>query len=223
MSMPIHWRPSACAATSAVPQPQNGSRTMSPGLEGNRDHPFQERQRLLRGPWEPFLGLAVDGGNVVPDVLERRPWVVVEVPLVLRHPRLRVHESALALELLHVGLRVRPIAPRIGPHCDSAQTGPLVRGGLPQSQTRPNCGINLGHDIVVQMAPHAGAGGDPSIAVDRPQVTAFDHRVLSTGPKVASRSSLSGSPTCGRSCSWSRPLLTAVTAVFITASPGRWC
>ncbi len=33
MSMPIHWRPSFWAATVAVPQPQNGSSTMSPGLD----------------------------------------------------------------------------------------------------------------------------------------------------------------------------------------------
>ena len=33
MSIPIHCRPSFWAATIAVPQPQNGSRTTSPGLE----------------------------------------------------------------------------------------------------------------------------------------------------------------------------------------------
>jgi hypothetical protein len=32
MSIPIHCRPSFCAATSAVPQPQKGSSTMSLGL-----------------------------------------------------------------------------------------------------------------------------------------------------------------------------------------------
>ena len=32
MSMPIHCRPNFCAAWTAVPQPQNGSRTTSPGL-----------------------------------------------------------------------------------------------------------------------------------------------------------------------------------------------
>ena len=32
-SMPIHWRPSSCAACIVVPQPQNGSSTTSPGLE----------------------------------------------------------------------------------------------------------------------------------------------------------------------------------------------
>ena len=31
-SMPIHRRPARCAATSAVPLPQNGSSTTSPGL-----------------------------------------------------------------------------------------------------------------------------------------------------------------------------------------------
>ncbi len=41
MSMPIHARFSFCAAWTAVPQPQNGSRTISPSLELAADDPFQ--------------------------------------------------------------------------------------------------------------------------------------------------------------------------------------
>ena len=33
MSMPIHCRPSFCAAATAVPHPQKGSNTTSPALE----------------------------------------------------------------------------------------------------------------------------------------------------------------------------------------------
>ncbi len=45
MSMPIHRRPSAWAASMVVPHPQNGSSTTSPGLDARRDDPLQRAPR----------------------------------------------------------------------------------------------------------------------------------------------------------------------------------
>ena len=47
MSMPIQRRPSFCAAAMVVPQPQNGSRTTSPGLL----LAAMMRSRSARGFW----------------------------------------------------------------------------------------------------------------------------------------------------------------------------
>ena len=48
MSMPIHWRSSFCAATSAVPQPQKASSTMSFSLLLALMMRSSSGQRLLR-------------------------------------------------------------------------------------------------------------------------------------------------------------------------------
>ncbi len=46
-SMPMKWRPSRLATAPVVPEPKKGSRTTSPGLVEENEHPVQQRFRLL--------------------------------------------------------------------------------------------------------------------------------------------------------------------------------
>ena len=67
MSMPTQRRPSFCAATMAVPQPQNGSSTMSPGLLLACDDALQQGDGLLCGIAETLPGSErTKGRNVDP-------------------------------------------------------------------------------------------------------------------------------------------------------------
>ena len=59
-SMPIHLRPSFCAAAMVVPHPQNGSRTTSPGLLLACNDAFQQGKRFLSWVAKTFGSLRID-------------------------------------------------------------------------------------------------------------------------------------------------------------------
>ena len=104
MSMPIHWRPRFCAATSAVPQPQKASSTMSFGLLLSFDDAFQERKRLLRRITEALVSLCIERADVDPtQFCSGTPLHLVEITLVSGElPAARVDDAAFRLQLLHV-------------------------------------------------------------------------------------------------------------------------
>ena len=70
MSMPIHRRPSFSAAATAVPQPQNGSRTYIAGVAAGLDDAFQEGEELSGGIAKSFGGIGADRWYVIPNILQ---------------------------------------------------------------------------------------------------------------------------------------------------------
>ena len=68
------------------------------------DDALEQRARLLRRVAEPLGHARTDGRDVRPQILERHPRHLVEIPLVLRHALVGVPEPTLTRELLHVGL-----------------------------------------------------------------------------------------------------------------------
>ena len=81
ISMPIHWRLSFSAATSAVPQPQKASSTMSFSLLLARDDAIQKGERFLRRITKPFLRLRIDRRNIVPHRVDGPPFLFVKIAL----------------------------------------------------------------------------------------------------------------------------------------------
>ena len=65
-SIPTHFLPNISAATHAVAHPQNGSRTMSPGLEDAEIIRFQQRKWLLSRVASSLFCVGLDRLDVRP-------------------------------------------------------------------------------------------------------------------------------------------------------------
>ena len=118
MSMPIHCRPKFSAATSAVPQPQKASSTMSFGLLLALMIRSSKGQRLLGWIAETFLRGLVQTVDVRPNDCQLGPCVhrgqmVPRRSVEENHPRCpssSANESPRLVPFVHLRARIPPVA-----------------------------------------------------------------------------------------------------------------
>ena len=105
------------------------------GVAGGFDDSIQERERLLGGISKGFLGLRVDGRDVLPDRIKQDAFLLIEIPLQARHSALLLGPVDAASLIHHVELidRIFPMVAFCGDvdavprHARCAVTGSLGR------------------------------------------------------------------------------------------------
>ena len=102
MSMPAQRRSRFCAATTAVPQPQKGSRTRVAGVGGEREDAFEQAEGLLGRVTAACQVTRAERWNVDPDIPERRAALFVQIALEAGdRARPGLNDAPVVVSLLH--------------------------------------------------------------------------------------------------------------------------